>query len=143
MSTPAHAVRWLRSDKNFIVSAPKRTTIAGHVAALTVDYDVSPNAPKCSPSCSGPCIDYFAFFSGVGPDATDLAPGHTPGIKDGFGTGIKDPVRLYLAHVGPPSHLFVVGVETPNGNDLAQLRSDAARVLAHLRLPAKLPLKYP
>jgi hypothetical protein len=141
LTTPASAVRWMTTDKNFIVSATKRTTIAGHLAALTVDYDVSPKAPKCAPACPSSCIDYFDFLGGPGPDATDLAPGHTPGIKDGFGTGAGDPVLLYFAHIGPPSHshLFMVGVETPNGKDQAQLRADAAKMLAHLRLPTRLP----
>lgn len=142
IGTPASAVRWLTTNKNFLVSATNRTTIAGHLAAVRIDYDVSPSAPKCDPTCPAvSCIDYFAFFGGPQPDATDLAPTHTPGIKDGFGTGANDPVRLYFAHIGTPahSHLFMVGVETPNGNDLAGLRSDAARMLAHLRLPARLP----
>jgi hypothetical protein len=142
ISTPARAVRWIRTNRNFIASAPKQTTIAGHLSALTVDYDVSPSAPRCDPSCPGPCIDYFLFFGGTAPDATDLAPTHTPGVKDGFGTGTHDPVRLYFAHIGPPSHLFVVGVETPNGNGMAKVRAAAARMLAHLRLPARLPPKH-
>lgn len=142
MTTPARAVHWLTTNKNFIVSNTGRTMIAGHIPALRIDYDVSPTAPKCDPHCPDvSCIDYFAFMGGPQPDATDLAPTHTPGIKDGFGTGAHDPVRLYFAHIGPPSHshLFMVGVETPNGNDLAGLRADAARMLAHLRLPNKLP----
>jgi hypothetical protein len=134
-------VRWLSTNKNFIVSGTGRTMIAGYLAALTVDYDVSPSAPKCDPSCPNSCIGYFEFMGGPQPDATDLAPGHTPGIKDGFGTGAHDPVRLYLAHIGPPSHshLFMVGVETPNGKDLPGLRADATKMLAHLRLPDNLP----
>jgi hypothetical protein len=141
LTTPSRAVRWLRMNKDFIVAGTKRTRISGHLAALRIDYDVSPSAPKCDPSCPSSCIDYFAFMGGPQPDATDLAPGHTPGIKDGFGTGAHDPVRLYFAHIGPPSHshLLIVGVETPNGKDLTRLRADAARMLAHLRLPAKLP----
>ena len=141
LTTPARAVHWLTTNKNFLVSTATRTTIAGHLAALGVDYDVSPSAPKCDPSCPSSCIDYFAFFGGPQPDATDLNPAHTPGIKDGFGTGANDPVRLYLAHIGNPSHshLLMVGVETPNGTDQAQLRVEAAAMLAHLRLPTKLP----
>jgi hypothetical protein len=141
MSTPARAVRWMTTNKDFIVSGTKRTTIAGHIAAIRLDYDVSPSAPKCDPSCPSSCIDYFAFMGGPQPDATDLAPTHTPGIKDGFGTGADDPVRLYFAHIGPPSHahLFMVGVETPNGSDLTAMRADAANMLAHLRLPTRLP----
>jgi hypothetical protein len=141
MSTPARAVRWMTTNPNFVVASTGRATIAGHIPALRIDYDVSSKAPTCDPACGGPCIDYFNFLGGPQPDATDLAPGHTPGIKDGFGTGINDPVRLYFAHIGTPSHshLFVVGVETPHGNDLAPLRADASLMLANLRLPTKLP----
>jgi hypothetical protein len=141
LASPESVVRWLSTNKNFIVSGTGRATFAGHLAALRLEYDVSPRAPKCSPSCSSSCIDYFMFMGGPQPDATDLAPTHTPGIKDGFGTGAHDPVRLYLAHIGPPSHshLLMVGVETPNGKDLAGLRADATKMLAHLRLPANLP----
>lgn len=142
LTTPARAMQWMELNANFLVSTTGITTIAEHLAARTIDYDVSPNAPKCDPKCPAvSCIDYFMFMGGPQPDATDFAPGHTPGIKDGFGTGAGDPVRLYFAHIGTPSHshLFVVGVETPDGNDLTGLRADAARMLAHLRLPAKLP----
>lgn len=143
LTSPESVVRWLRANKNFIISGTGRTRIAGDLAALRLDYDVSPRAPKCSPSCTSSCIDYFMFMGGPQPDATDLTPGHTPGIKDGFGTGAGDPVRLYLAHIGPPSHahVFMVGVETPSGQDLAGLRAAAAKMLAQLRLPAKLPLR--
>lgn len=141
LTAPARAVRWLRANKNFIVSGTGRTRIAGHFAALRIDYDVRPSAPKCDPSCPSSCIDYFAFMGGPQPDATDLARGHTPGIKDGFGTGAHDPVRLYFAHIGRPSHahLLMVGVETPNGKDTTRLRAEAETMLAHLRLPAGLP----
>jgi len=141
LSSPASARGWLTTNKNFVVSATGRTTIAGHLEALTIDYDVSPKAPKCDPHCSSSCIDYFMFMGGPQPAPTDLAPTHTPGIKDGFGTGSGDPVRLYFAHIGTPSHshLFMVGIETPNGDDEAGLRADAATMLAHLRLPTKLP----
>jgi hypothetical protein len=143
LSTPGSAVRWFTTNKNFTVSAIGRTTIAGHLATLTVDYDVSQSAPKCNPACSGPCIDYFQFYGGPQPDLTDLAPTHTPGVKDGFGTGRPEPVRLYFAHIGSPSHshLLVVGVDTPNGNDLTGLRAEATTMLDHLRLPTKLPLR--
>lgn len=141
LTTPARAMQRMAMNKNFVVSATGRTTIAGHLPARTLDYHVSQSAPKCDPSCPSPCIDYFMFMGGPQPDATDLAPGHTPGIKDGFGTDAGDPVRLYFAHIGAPSHshLFMVGVETPGGTDLPELRADAARMLARLRLPTHLP----
>jgi hypothetical protein len=140
LTTPARAVHWFSTNKNFVVSATKRTTIAGHIPALRIDYDVSSRAPQC-PGAPPHAIDYFAFFGGPGPDATDVAPGHTPGIKDGFGTGIDEPVRLYFAHIGSPSHshLLIVGVDSPNRNDVAGLRADAAKMVAHLHLSTKLP----
>jgi hypothetical protein len=137
--TPAEAVRWFRNNTNLIVSSPRRTTIAGHLAALTVDVNLSPTAPRCSPSCPTPCIDYFLFFAGTGPDVTDLASGHTPGAKDAFGSGRGELVRLYFAEIGKPSHLFVVGVDTYNKKDFAALTSVASTLLARLRLPPKLP----
>jgi hypothetical protein len=141
LTTAASEVRWMTTNENFTISATKRTTIAGHLTALRLDYVVSPSAPECDPACGGPCIDYFMFTGGPQPDARDLAPTHTPGIKDGFGTDAHDPVRLYLAHIGSSSHshLLMVGVETPNGNDQAGLRAEAAAMLAQLRLPTNLP----
>jgi hypothetical protein len=137
---PTRAVRWFTTNPNFAVSAMTRTMIAGHIPALRIDYIASSSAPQC-PGAPEPGADYFAFFGGPQPDATDLAPGHTPGIKDGFGTGISEPVRLYFARIGSPSHshLFVVGLDTPGRNDLAGLQTDAAKMLAHLHLPAALP----
>jgi hypothetical protein len=140
MTTPARAVHWFTTSPNLVVSDTKRTTVAGHIPALRIDYNASPNAPVC-PGARGPGADYFAFFGGPQPDATDLAAGHTPGIKDGFGTGDTEPVRIYFAHIGSRSHshLFAVGVDSPGEIDVAGLRADAAKMLAHLRLPTKLP----
>lgn len=139
ITTPAQAAHWFRSNKNMIVSSPRQTTIANHVAALTVDVDLSPTAPRCDPSCPAPCIDYFLFFQGTGPDAADLAPGHTPGAKDGFGSGRGELVRFYFAEIGKPSHLFVIGVDTYSRKDFATLTATASRLLTTLRLPSKLP----
>jgi hypothetical protein len=140
MTTPARAESWFTTNKSFVVSATQHTTIAGHLAAIRIDYETSHKAAQC-PGAPPHAIDYFAFFGGPGPDATDVAPGHTPGIKDGFGTGLNEPVRLYFAHIGPPSHshLFVVGVDAPNRADEAGLRADADKMVAHLRLPTRLP----
>jgi hypothetical protein len=75
------------------------------------------------------------FFGGTAPDATDLAPGHTAGIKDGFGSGRGQPVRLYFAAIGQPSHLFVVGVDTPSKRVFTALTASMPGLLARLRLP--------
>ena len=143
VETPAQAVRWFRSNNNMIVSPPRQTTIANHLAALTVDANLSPTAPRCDPSCPGPCMDYFLFFQGTGPDATDLAPGHTPGVKDGFGSGQGEFVRFYFAEIGKPSHLFVIGIDTSSKKDLAALTPNASKLLATLRLPSRLPPAHP
>lgn len=138
ISTPSRAVRWMRSDKNFVVSAPKRATIAGHLRSLRVNFNVSSTAPRCSHSCPGPCIGYFLFFRGVVP-SPDLPPGHTPGVTDGFGTGRGEPTRFYFARIRKPSHLLVVGVDTPNPKVFKKMTAVAERILATLRLPPKLP----
>ena len=142
MTTPARAVRWLRSNKNVIVSATRHTTIAGHLPALSVDLDVSPSAPRCDPSCPTPCIEYFLFFGkGHLHPSPDLAPGHTKGAIEGFGTGRGEPTRLYFAEIGKPSHLLLVAVDTLNRKSFATLTASATKLLATLRLPTKLPPK--
>lgn len=105
----------------------RRTTIAGHIPALMVDLDTATNAPRCDPSCPGPCMGYFIF----------RAPGITP--TDTYGTGRGEPVRLYFAQIGPPTHLFAVNVDTPNKHVFATMNVIAAKMLATLRLPSKLP----
>ena len=128
LSTPARIVRWLRGNKNLTVSAPRRGTIAGALAAVSVDLDDSPSAPRCDPNCPpGPCIDYFRF----------PADGYT----EPYGTGAGSPVRLYFASIRPPAHLFTIGIESPNQKEFAPLIASAAPIIASVRLPAKLPPK--
>jgi hypothetical protein len=147
MTTPVRAVHWLRNNKNLTVSAPRRTTIAGKLQALTVDLNVSKTAPRCS-GAPAVAADYFLFFGGTAPAPTDIAPQHTPGVKDAFGTGRGELVRLYLAQIGPPAHLFVVGIDVPNRiggppmrKRFAQVNGIATSILADLQLPATLPPK--
>jgi len=128
ISSPTRAVAWLRGNKNLLISNQRRATISGHLA-LRVDLDVKAAAPKCSPDCPGPCLDYFLF--------------HQQGVTEPFGTGRGELVRLYFAQIGPPSHLFVVGVDTPDRNAFATLTASATRILADLRLPPKLPPRLP
>lgn len=127
LSTPAKAIAWLRSDKNLVVSAPRRTTVGKKaIPASYVDLNDSRHAPKCSPACTGPCIDYFLFF----------APGVDP---EPYGTGRGEPVRLYFAKIGPPADLFVAGIDTPSAAEFAKLTPIAAKIIRTVRLPKKLP----
>jgi len=75
----------------------------------------------------GPCIGYFIF----------RAPGIVP--TDTYGTGRGEPVRLYFAQIGPPTHLFAVNVDTTNKNVFARMNAVAAKILSSLRLPSRLP----
>jgi hypothetical protein len=125
ITTPARVIAWLRGDKNLIVSNQRRATIAGHLAAVRVDLDVSASAPQCASACPGPCIDYFLF--------------RALGGTEPYGTGRGQPVRLYFTEVGKPTHLFVVGVDAPNRKAFAILTASATKILASLRLPDHLP----
>jgi hypothetical protein len=127
VSTPAKIVTWLKANKNLIITGPERTTVAGEIPALSVDLDVRSTAPRCDPSCPIPCIGYFIF----------RAPGVPP--TDTYGTGRGEPVRLVFAEIGPPAHLFVVNVDTPNTRAFARMNAVAAKLLVSLRLPPKLP----
>jgi len=55
------------------------------------------------------------------------------------GAGRGELVRLYFARIGPPAHLFIAGVDTPNEGVFAKLTKVATKTLASLHLPAKLP----
>lgn len=127
VSTPTKMVRWLKTNKNLIITGPRHATIAGHIPALRVDLDTTKNAPRCDPSCAGPCIGYFIF----------RAPGMPP--TDTYGTGRGEPVRLYFARIGSPRHLFTVNVDAPNKRVFKRMDAVAGKMVATLRLPSKLP----
>jgi hypothetical protein len=129
LSTPAKIVGWLKQDKNLIISGPRRTSIAGHIAALSVDLNTTPKAPRCSPSCSGPCIDYFLF----------KAPNFH---SDVYGTGRGEFVRLWFAQIGPPAHLLMAGTDALTKGRFATLNAAMPKILASLRLPQKLPSRH-
>lgn len=125
-TTPARVVSWLRGNKNLTVSAPRQTMIAGGLTALSVDLDDSATAPRCDPTCPpGPCIAYFLF------------PGD--GYSESYGTGARSPVRLYFARIGPPAHVFTVGIESSGPKQFQPLIAEVASILAQVRLPTKLP----
>ena len=125
-TTPGLVVRWLRRNKNLAVSAPRRKTIAGGLASISVDLDDSAVAPRCDPTCPpGPCIGYFLFAG--------------DGYSEAYGTGARSPVRFYFAHVGPPTHVFTVGIESSSPKQFPLLLREVAPIVAHVRLPAKLP----
>jgi hypothetical protein len=119
-------IKWLKADKNLVVTGPQRTTIAGQLPAWFVDLDIRSGAPRCDPSCPGPCLDYFLF--------------RTPGIGiDPYGTGRGELVRLYFAEIGAPKHLFVFNVDTPNRKSFATMTAIAAKMVAGMHLPSTLP----
>jgi hypothetical protein len=125
ISTPALIIKWLKANKNLVITGPQKTTIGGHPAWF-VDLDTSATAPKCDSSCPGPCLDYFLF--------------RTPGIGiDPYGTGRGELIRLYFAQIASPQHLFVFNVDTPNKKLFATMTAIAAKLVAGLHLPARLP----
>jgi len=126
LSTPAKIVSWLKRDKNLIISGPHRTTVGAHIAALSVDLNVTAKAPQCSPSCPGPCIDYFLF----------KAPNFH---SDVYGTGRGEFVRLWFAQIAPPAHLLMAGTDASSKARFATLNAAMPKILASLRLPPKLP----
>lgn len=134
MTTPASVLRWMRSNKNLIVSSRGRATVAGHFLAIVVEVDVRRSAPRCDPACATACIDYFLF----------KAPGRA---AEPYGTGPGELVRLYLAKIGPPAHVFVLGTDVGSVGSqkkvFASLNASAAKFANSLRLPARLPPKRP
>ena len=126
ISTPSLIVKWLKANKNLVIKGPRKTTIAGATSAVFVDLDTTVSAPKCDPSCPGPCLDYFLF--------------KVPGIgADPYGTGRGELTRLYFAQIGSPKHLFVFNVDTPNSKAFATMTAAAAKMVAGLRLPSHFP----
>lgn len=128
ISTPTKVVRWLKSNRNLIIDGPRHVTIARRIAALVVDVRVKKSAPRCDPSCPSACMDYFLFRA---PQAA-MHP---------YGTGPREPARFYFAEIAKPRHLFVFNVDATVGvaPTFATMKSVAARMLATLRLPSKLP----
>jgi hypothetical protein len=128
ISAPTKVVKWLKSNRNLIIDGPQRMTIARHIPALVVDVRVKGSAPRCDPSCPTACIDYFLFRA----PQVAMHP---------YGTGPLEPARFYFAEIARPRHLFVFNVDATVGAapTFAKMKSVAAKMLATMRLPSKLP----
>jgi Protein kinase domain len=122
--TPARLVAWLRRNPALIVSSPVTRRIAhGRLVATSVDVDLSANAPREDRSCPGPCLSYLAYRG--------------PGSAFAFGTGLGEPVRLYLASVrrGGAQHTLLIIVDAPSKKAFAAGVPTVTRILENLRLP--------
>jgi hypothetical protein len=125
--TPTALIAWLSSDHYLVVTAPTKVVLARGLATTSVDLDVAAAAPRSDPSCPGPCLDYFNFSG--------------PNYEFGFGTGRGNPVRLYFATLrgaNGTSHTFTIAIETPSARAFAAVLPVARKILASVRLPAKL-----
>jgi len=88
------------------------------------------SGPAHDPCLPGPCVDYFRF--------TDRQKYIT------YGTGLGEPVRLYLAAIGSGSsmHMLLVSVDEQTESDPAifsLLQAGADTILSTLHLPSRLP----
>ena len=120
--TPAALIAWLRSNPDFVVSAPVRQRIAHGIKAASVDLDVSAAAPRSDPGCPGPCLDYFVW----------------PRFGFVYGTGQGEPIRLFFATLGTnvKRHTFVISIDTPNADVFAAVVPIAEKIIDSVRLPA-------
>ncbi len=124
--TVAGFTSYFRSHPEYDVSASERTTIGGGVSALSYVVGASRSAKFVRKDCpSYPrCVALFT----------------NPGYWTGFyAIGAPEVVRLYLATVGTAGnrHLFVVGLDAPDKQDLVRLAKVAEPILASIRLPAR------
>jgi hypothetical protein len=126
-TTPAAVIAWLRHNKNLIISAPRARTIGEGITATTVDLNVAATASSCSSSCPTPCIDYFLVRVG---QTTIYFP---------YGTARGELVRLYFVSIKTPAHTLVIAIDTPNKQVFTSLTASATKILASLKLPARLP----
>jgi hypothetical protein len=120
--TPTALIGWLRSNPDFVVSAPVRQRIAHGIRAASVDLDVSAAAPRSDPGCPGPCLDYFVW----------------PRFGFVYGTGRGEPIRLFFATLGTnvKSHTFVISIDTPNADAFSAVVPIAEKIIDSVRLPA-------
>jgi hypothetical protein len=124
--TPAALIKWLRGNSNFVVSAPATRRIAHGLLAKSVNLDLSVTAPREDPSCPGPCLTYFVIRG--------------PGYNHEFGTGRGEPIRFYFATLrrgNKRTHTFVIDVYAPSAKAFRAVTLSAEKIVAGLRLPAK------
>jgi hypothetical protein len=122
---PDALIRWLRGNKNLVVSAPHTTRIGGGLAMRTVRLDLSARAPREDPSCTVPCLTYFVF--------------NGPGYNFPFGTARGELVRLYLASVkrGARARTLAIAVSAP-ARAFSAVDSTSRTILATVVLPRTL-----
>jgi hypothetical protein len=130
LGTAAELLSYLKSNPNLVISGETTRTIDDGIEAMSFDLDLSSSAPKEDPSCPTPCYSYFFL--------NDSSGGFS------FGTGLGEPVRIYLATVGSrdTTHLFAIALDNQNPTDAAgwtELTAKADGVLATVRLPDPLP----
>jgi len=128
--TPAEVLSYLKSNPNLVISGETTRTIGDGIDALSFDLDLSASAPKEDPSCPTTCYSYFYLNDSQGGSS--------------FGTGLGEPVRMYVASIGSgsTSHVFVIALDNQDPSDTAgwtELTAKADGVLATVRLPDPLP----
>jgi hypothetical protein len=128
--TPAEVLSYLKSNPNLVISGETTRTIGDGIDALSFDLDLSASAPKEDPSCPTTCYSYFFLNDSQGGSS--------------FGTGLGEPVRMYLASIGSgsTSHVFAIALDNQDPPDTAgwtELTAKADSVLATVRLPDPLP----
>ena len=129
-ATPADVLSYLKSNPNLVITGETTRPIGDGIDALSFDLDLSASAPKEDPSCPGPCYSYLFL--------NDSSGGFS------FGTGLGEPVRMYIASIGSgtTSHVFAIALDNQDPPDTAgwtELTAKADSVLATVRLPDPLP----
>ncbi|HSS90024.1 MAG TPA: hypothetical protein VLL69_11945 [Streptosporangiaceae bacterium] len=119
--TPAALIGWLRSNPDFIVSAPVSQRIAHGIRAASVDLDVSAAAPRSDPSCPGPCLAWLVW----------------PRFGFDYGTGRGEPIRLVFATLGTgtKTHTFVISVDAPDAKTFSAVIPTAEKIIDSVSLP--------
>jgi hypothetical protein len=123
--TPSALIAWLRQNDDLVVSAQRSRRIAHGVPARSVDLDLAATAPREDPGCPGPCLTYLVFKG--------------PHYGFGFGTGRGELTRLYFATLRRKgsARTFTVAVDAPSPRVFRAVIPTATRILASVRLPAR------
>ena len=129
LGTAAELLSYLKGNPNLVIGGETTRAIDDGIEAMSFDLDLSSTAPKDDPGCPTPCYSYFFL--------NDSSGGFS------FGTGLGEPVRIYLATVGSgdATHIFAIALDNQNPTDTAgwtALTAKADGVLATVRLPDRL-----